>query len=289
MEEKFDFIGDVHGSYKKLSQLLEKLGYKKDNEGIYFHDSRIAFFLGDVVDGGDEVIRTFYLVKRMVEKKYAMMIMGNHEINLLAINSYDIDGSYLRERNNQKLNQSYKSLPLIFDKKNADSNMDFLINLPLFYESENIRAIHACWHPSSIQKLKILLSEDFRFKKPNDFTRLYLENDLKDAMEKTLKGIEFNLPDDLSYIDKYGHTRTTARHIWWKEYNPYIKEKHILPSFQYNESIPVIFGHYWQNGLPKIENKKALCIDYSAMKGGNLCAYRFNGETEFKLNNLFFV
>lgn len=44
MEEKFDFIGDVHGSYKKLSQLLEKLGYKKDNEGIYFHDSRIAFF-----------------------------------------------------------------------------------------------------------------------------------------------------------------------------------------------------------------------------------------------------
>ena len=83
----FDFIGDIHGSYKKLIQLLEKLGYQQDSEGIYFHDDRKVFFLGDIVDGGNQVVECFNLVKNMVRKGYAKAIMGNHEINLLAINS----------------------------------------------------------------------------------------------------------------------------------------------------------------------------------------------------------
>ena len=37
---------------------------------------------------------------------------------------------------------------------------------------------------------------------------------------------------------------------------------------------PVFFGHYWLNGIPKIVNEHAICLDYSVAKGGKLVAAR---------------
>jgi hypothetical protein len=50
---------------------------------------------------------------------------------------------------------------------------------------------------------------------------------------------------------------------------------------------PIFFGHYWLRGEPKIQADNVCCLDYSVAKGGNLVAYRFDGEQ--KLNNNKFV
>ena len=46
----------------------------------------------------------------------------------------------------------------------------------------------------------------------------------------------------------------------------------------YLESKPVFFGHYWLKGKPTIENKQAICLDYSVAKNGQLVACRLSEQ-----------
>lgn len=285
----FDFIGDIHGSYDKLIQLLEKLDYQKDSDGIYFHESRKVFFLGDIVDGGDQVVKCFNLVKQIVRKGYAKAIMGNHEINLLAINTPTKNG-FLRERSNKNLKQCKKSLELILGK-NSEDNMNFLSELPLFFENDKFRAIHACWHPESIKTLKNFLDKDFKIK---DIKKLYSDGNGYSAMEKTLKGLELNLPEKYHYTDPYGNVRDHCRYMWWGKRSVEdridAKDSELeIPYKKYKNDKLVFFGHYWLKGKPKLQDKKALCLDYSAMKGGYLTAYRYSAEDCLNSKNLVYV
>ena len=46
---------------------------------------------------------------------------------------------------------------------------------------------------------------------------------------------------------------------------------------------PVFYGHYWWEGVPhELEDWTAhtACVDCSAVKGGTLVAYRWDGEQE---------
>jgi hypothetical protein len=47
---------------------------------------------------------------------------------------------------------------------------------------------------------------------------------------------------------------------------------------------PIFFGHYWLNGNPLHLLEKAACVDYSVAKGGNLVAYRWDGEPVLDAN-----
>src|SRR5690606_7295131 len=87
--------------------------------------------------------------------------------------------------------------------------------LPVMYQGNGIRAIHACWHSGSIEVAKPLLSHDlsiteegwqaFHFKHSLEFV----------AMETLLKGMEVELPAGVSFKDKDGHIRKRTRTEWW--------------------------------------------------------------------------
>ena len=66
----FDVIGDVHGCFDELSELLTKLGYVVDGapEAPRAHhpEGRRAVFLGDLVDRGPDSPRVLRLVMSMV-------------------------------------------------------------------------------------------------------------------------------------------------------------------------------------------------------------------------------
>jgi hypothetical protein len=49
---------------------------------------------------------------------------------------------------------------------------------------------------------------------------------------------------------------------------------------QDGEHPPVVFGHYWFTGPPKVISPQFACVDYSAARDGPLVAYRFDGEKE---------
>lgn len=83
----FDLIGDVHGCYDELVDLLAQLGYEvggtREQPAVRPPEGRRAIFLGDLVDRGPDSPGVLRLAMAMVESGSALCIPGNHEIKLL--------------------------------------------------------------------------------------------------------------------------------------------------------------------------------------------------------------
>jgi protein phosphatase len=83
----FDIIGDVHGCFDELHELLKALGYSIEKNGgeyrVEVPEGRKAIFLGDLVDRGPKIVDVLRLVMGMVEVGTALCIPGNHDMKLL--------------------------------------------------------------------------------------------------------------------------------------------------------------------------------------------------------------
>ena len=81
----FDIIGDIHGCYDELCELLIKLGYAVDMENFTAKhpENRKAVFLGDLCDRGPKNIDVLRLVMNMLQAKDAWCVAGNHDVKLL--------------------------------------------------------------------------------------------------------------------------------------------------------------------------------------------------------------
>lgn len=82
----FDIIGDVHGCYDELVELLSTLGYVVDTElgGAGSHpEGRRVIFLGDLVDRGPNTPGVLKLVMSMVRGGTALCVPGNHDMKLM--------------------------------------------------------------------------------------------------------------------------------------------------------------------------------------------------------------
>lgn len=88
----FDIIGDVHGCFDELRELLDRLGYQvttqTDTHGTHRYvvahpDGRRVIFLGDLVDRGPNTPEVLRLAMDMVEMGVALCVPGNHDNKLL--------------------------------------------------------------------------------------------------------------------------------------------------------------------------------------------------------------
>jgi len=81
----FDIIGDIHGCYDELCDLLIKLGYEVDAENCIAKPplGRKAVFLGDLCDRGPKNIEVLRLVMGMAQSENAWCVAGNHDVKLL--------------------------------------------------------------------------------------------------------------------------------------------------------------------------------------------------------------
>jgi len=88
----FDIIGDIHGCFDELVELLEKLGYgitrtaASDEQNFGFQVvpplGRKAIFLGDLTDRGPNSPDVLRLVMSMVHGQSAYCVPGNHDLKL---------------------------------------------------------------------------------------------------------------------------------------------------------------------------------------------------------------
>src|SRR5882762_9052806 len=88
----FDIIGDVHGCFEELVELLTQLGYsieKQTNEdgspgfSVKPPEGRKLVFLGDLVDRGPKIPEVLRLTMSMVQDGAALCVPGNHDIKLM--------------------------------------------------------------------------------------------------------------------------------------------------------------------------------------------------------------
>ncbi|MGD1883316.1 MAG: AAA family ATPase [Paracoccaceae bacterium] len=86
----FDIIGDVHGCFDELTELLGQLGYTIDpfeagcEELIRARhpEGRIAFFVGDITDRGQRNLDALRLVMGMCDEGSGRCVIGNHDFKL---------------------------------------------------------------------------------------------------------------------------------------------------------------------------------------------------------------
>jgi protein phosphatase len=79
----FDIIGDVHGCCGELEQLLQLLGYERNDGRPWAHPGgRKAIFVGDLVDRGPRIVDTLKTVMSMSQAGTALSVPGNHDIKL---------------------------------------------------------------------------------------------------------------------------------------------------------------------------------------------------------------
>ena len=84
----FDIIGDVHGCFDELVELLKELGYEistqPDGETVVEPpQGRKAIFVGDFVDRGPKVAEVLHLVMGMQKTGAALCVPGNHDVKLV--------------------------------------------------------------------------------------------------------------------------------------------------------------------------------------------------------------
>lgn len=297
----YDIIGDVHGHADELESLLQKLGYLKIN-GTYHNPGRTVIFIGDYIDRGPKIRETLQIVKAMCDNNNAIALMGNHEYNALCFHTIKKEGGYLRKHSIKNILQHFETLKQFkdFEAEWQDYLMWFK-TLPLFYENDKFRAVHACWDKKHISLLETTLINN----RLND--QLIIASTQKgtpfhDAIETILKGKEISMPNGLYFLDKDQHKRTEIRVKWWEDPktvslqsysviniealpNEPINDTQILSNDYYQSSEkPVFFGHYWFNGIPKKLKENVICVDYSVARGGKLVGY-ITDSNNFAISN----
>ncbi len=83
----FDVIGDVHGCYEELLDLLSKLGYVIEGRdeacAVQPRAERKLIFVGDLVDRGPGTPEVLRLVSGVVRAGQAFCVPGNHDVKLV--------------------------------------------------------------------------------------------------------------------------------------------------------------------------------------------------------------
>jgi hypothetical protein len=288
----YDFIGDIHGHADELEALLQKMDYRKNEHGIYRHETRKAFFVGDFIDKGPKIKEVLDIVKPMVEQGFAKAVIGNHEYNAICYHT-EVYGKPLRAHNEKNIEQHQETIKQVVEKHPTEwkDYLNWFKTLPIYFEDDNFRAVHAHWKEKNIQYLKAEGISNFK-----DMQSLVRANDKKDPLhlviEETLKGEEVKIPG-VFFTDKYGIQREEYRIKWWncpKTNHPkdclfefQAQEKSIQLNYEIHlEHIsqkPVFFGHYWlKDAEPMLQSPTVCCLDYSVAKKGKLVAYRWSGE-----------
>lgn len=297
----YDLIGDIHGCARTLERLLERLGYSRQS-GVWRHPTRMVIFLGDLVDRGPGIREALHLVHDMVRAGQALCIMGNHEFNALGWSTPAPPGSgrqYVREHSPRHQRLMRETLAQF--ESHPQEWREFLrwfYEMPLFLDAGRFRVVHACWDAELIAPLKAQFPDgciDEHFLQasavPGSFANMVLD--------RLLRGTDMRLPHGLTLTGGDGFTRSYFRTKFWEEdpqtYGDIVFQPDALPELaaqtpltelqkdellRYGAHEPLLFvGHYWRRGKPAPIRPNLACLDYSAVIGGRLVAYRLDQET----------
>jgi hypothetical protein len=153
----YDVVGDIHGCGDMLEGLLGELEYAEQDGTCRYSgtgEERLAVFVGDLVDRGDQQVKTLEIVRAMVEAGNARVVMGNHEFNAVsfATPNPEIPGEFMRPHSNKNLRQHKAFTDQISPGTHLyDQWIEWFRTLPLWLDLDGIRIVHACWNREAIE------------------------------------------------------------------------------------------------------------------------------------------
>jgi hypothetical protein len=145
-------IGDVHGEIGALDRLLTRLG-----AGVGQTCDRTLVFVGDLVDRGPDSVAVVQRVSDLISRGKAVAVLGNHELNLLEGDRKEGNGWYFGEPDHARLAGGMRvdfASRLALEPERRLSR-DLFSSLPLVLQRDDLRVVHACWHPEALAQLPI--------------------------------------------------------------------------------------------------------------------------------------
>lgn len=146
-------IGDIHGHYNQLTELLYNI-----NRFVDISTTQIIF-LGDYIDGGPDSAAVVDVVRDLQEQYNAIALLGNHEQMML--DSYDDPSNWNKwaswyYQGGEQTIQSYTPEGLSDYEKSVfprnakaipDDVRKWVRHLPLWHETKNYFFVHAGFNP----------------------------------------------------------------------------------------------------------------------------------------------
>lgn len=263
-----DIVGDIHGEYQALLDLLSHLGYDRNGD---HPDGRHLVFVGDLFDRGPQSPEVFEMLAPLQKQGKIQVILGNHELNVIRHQPKDGTGWYFDERVATD-NPKYGPFSQASDAQHK-LMPKWLDTLPIALERDDLRVVHAAWLESKINlfrnepvgTLRQLYNKwqkyaDDKKAQPEFQARLRAEreiwpHDIEDlshvppvspahAEAQMLKQMTNPVNTILAGAERpsakpfyaSGKWRFCERVRWWEEYT---------------DTTPVIMGHYWRRFDPE--------------------------------------
>ena len=279
-----DIVGDVHGEFTALLELLAALGYDEAGE---HPEGRRLVFVGDLGDRGPDSPGVYAWVGRLLDRGVASCVLGNHELNLLRGARKDGNGWFFADDHDEP-RSSYGDYRRASAADRARI-LDLIARMPLALERDDLRVTHAAWIPDAIAALRrraglgtLPIYQEHQHEirrglsrggvdRRADAERTVFGHCLRDR-EARIPFLEAIAQQDLEYqmgnpvrvltsgVERLaarpyflaGQWRMVERVPWWDAYD---------------DDVPVIVGHYWR--APDERLRLAYARHSNALFGAN--------------------
>lgn len=262
-------IGDVHGCYKSLQQLLQEISFNPQQDKLWF--------VGDLVNRGKNSLDVLRLVSDLGSS--GVVVLGNHDLHLLAIHA------------GKRKQRSSDTLSELLNAPDADELCTWLRQQPLLHRDKELgytmthAGIPAIWSLKRARKyaseVERHLRDPKRYKK--FLSRMY--GDDPSVWTPALKGsarrrlitnyftrMRFCMPDStLEFRSKHEASKAPQGFKPWYAYPSKAAKKSKL-----------LFGHWAAlNGKTKVDD--IYCLDTGCVWGGKLTAMRLEDGQKFSV------
>ena len=259
-------VGDVQGCVTSLKNLLTKINFSYDSDRL--------FFLGDVVNRGENNLETMRFI--LSHQDNFDMVLGNHDIHLIACH---FDSKKIKKNDN---------LEDILGSNLRDKIIEYLLNRPLAIELGGSILVHAGVPPiwskddvlyySDFIKSNMQSSKSKKFidsiysNKPNKF------NDSLTMIEKSTYAI--NALTRMRFCSKHGEIEYKTKGNF--SLNPSGYEAWFLHKNEKLANVDIFFGHW--STLKDFDQPKRYHLDTGCVWGNKLTAIRFEDKQIFSVD-----
>lgn len=248
-------IGDLQGCYESLVGLLDQLP-----------NNAPLVFLGDIVNRGPDSLKTLRAVKSMCDSGRAKMVLGNHDLHLLALVA-----AGRQPKKKDTLND-------ILRAEDFPDLIDWLRRQPLIVNAQDTLFVHAGIPPNWSLNQALSLAHEVEDGLRCDAWKDYLKDMYgSERFDVSLKGSArmraiLNSLTRMRFLDQRGELDFSIKEGIAR------KPEGFTPWFEHPRLIkhPICFGHWSMLGLVLREN--TIAVDTGCLWGGALSAVRISDK-----------
>lgn len=263
-------IGDVHGCFIQLQQLLTVINFNLEQDTLWF--------TGDLINGGPQPAETLRFIKSLGNKQ--VCVLGNHDLVLLGV-----DAGKLTAPNDRNL-----GFEPVLNSPDCEELIDWLRMRPLvhFDAKFNVLLVHAGVLPQwNLEQTQKYAHEIENILRSPQATELYGEmyGNLPDVWDENLSGwprIRFliNCFTRMRFCSPAGKLNLTAKGTVQDAPTGFLPW-FTIPTAR-DPQLKILFGH-WAALLGKTGVDNAIALDTGCVWGHHLTALRLDDYKFFSV------